>query len=55
MNLDSIIEYHLYTTLPTFSLLIKLLYVRLDMFKASQASRLGLNYFCIYFPVLINL
>ncbi len=58
MNLDSIIEYHFYTTLPTFSLLIKghaLLYVRLDLSKASQASLLGLNYFCIYSPALINL
>ena len=57
-NLDSIIEYYFYATFSTFSLLIKalaLLFNRLYLSKASQASLLGLNDFCIYFPVLINL
>ncbi len=58
INLDSIIKYYFYTTFSTFSLLIKalvLLFYRLYLSKASQASLLGFNDFCIYFPVLINL
>ncbi len=58
MNLDSVIKYYFYDTFSTFSLLIKalaLLFYRLSLSKASQASLLGLNDFCLYFPVLINL
>jgi hypothetical protein len=50
MNLDSIIKYYFYATFSTFSLLIKalaLLFNRLYLSKASQASLLGLNDFCI--------
>ncbi len=57
-NLDLIIEYFFYATFSTFSLLMKalaLLFNRLYLSKASQASLLGLNDFCIYFPGLINL
>jgi len=57
-NLDLIIKYYFYATFSTFSLLIKvlaLLFNRLYLSKASLASLLGLNDFCIYFPVLINL
>jgi hypothetical protein len=56
-NLDSVIG--ISSMLHSlFSLLIKalaLLFSRLYLSKASQASLLSLNYFCIYFPVLINL
>jgi hypothetical protein len=58
MNLDLIIEYYFYATFSIFSLLIKvlvLLFNRLCLSMASQASLLALNDFCIYFPVLINL
>ncbi len=57
-NLDSVIEYYFYATLSTFSLLIKVLALlcnRLCLSKTSQASLLGLNYLCIYFPILFNL
>ncbi len=57
-NLDLVMEKYFYATLSTFSLLIKALalpFNRLYLSKASQASLLGLNDFCIYFPVLINL
>ncbi len=57
-NLHLIIEYYFYATFSTFSLLIKalaILFKRLYLSKASQASLLGLNDLCIYFPVLINL
>ncbi len=56
-NLDSVIDItFMLHYLP--SLLIKalsLLFIKLYLSKASQASLLGLNCFCIYFPVLINL
>ncbi len=56
-NLDSVIG--ITSTLHSlFSLLIivlALLFIRLYLSKESQASLLSLNYFCIYFPVLINL
>jgi hypothetical protein len=56
-NLDSVIDI---TSKPhsLLSLLIKalaLLLIRLYLSKASQASLLGLNDFCIYFLVLIDL
>ncbi len=49
---------YFYATFSTHFLLIKvlsLLFIRLYLSKVSQASLLGLNDFCIYFPVLINL
>jgi hypothetical protein len=58
MNSDSVIEYYFYAIFSTFPLLIKalaLLFNRLYLSKASLASLLGLNDFCIYFPVLVNL
>ncbi len=58
MNLDSVIKFYFYATFSTFSLLIKafaLLFIRLYLSEASQASMLGLNDFCIYFLDLINL
>jgi hypothetical protein len=57
-NLDLIIEYYFYATFSTFSPLIKvleLLFNRLYLSKTSQAYLLGINDFCIYIPVLINL
>ncbi len=58
MNSDSVIEYYFYAIFSIFSFLIKalaLLFNRLYLSKASQASLLSLNDFYIYFPVLINL
>ncbi len=58
MNLDLVIEYYFYATFSTVALLINalaLLFYRPSLSKASQASLPGLNDFCIYFPVLINL
>ncbi len=65
MNLDLVIDI---TSTPHFllslslslslSLLIRalaLFFIILYLSKASQASLLGLNDFCIYFPALINL
>jgi hypothetical protein len=57
MNLDSVIDI---TSMPhsLLSLLNKalaLLFVRLYLSKASQASLLGLNYFCTILSSLINL
>ncbi len=56
-NLDLVIDI---TSMPhsLHSLLNKafaLLFIRLYLSKASQASLLGLNDFCIYFLVSINL
>ncbi len=58
MNLDLIIQYYFYATFPTFSISIQalvLLFNRLYLSKASQASLIGVNVFCIYFQILINL
>ncbi len=58
MNFDLIIEYYFYATFSTIAVLIKalaLLLIRIYLSKASQASLLGLNDFCIYSPALINL
>jgi hypothetical protein len=58
-NLDLVINI---TSMPhslhTLSLVIKvlaLLFIRLYLSKASQASVLGLNDFCVYFLALINM
>ncbi len=57
MNLDLVMD--ITSTLHSqLSLLLKalaLLFFGLYLSKASQASLLGPNYFCIYFPILINL
>jgi hypothetical protein len=57
MNFDLIIKYDFYATFSTilFIKALVLLFNRLYLSKTSQASLLGLNDFCLYFPVLINL
>ncbi len=49
MNLDSVIDITsmFHSLLPLLIKALALLFIRLYMSKASQASLLGLNYFCI--------
>ncbi len=56
MNLDSVnnITSTLHSLLSLSLKALVLLFIRLYLSKASQAL-LGPNYFCIYFPILINL
>ena len=56
MNLDLVIDITsaLHSLLSLLIKALALLFDRLYLSKASQASLLGLNYFCNYFPVLIN-
>ncbi len=55
MGLKTTLSVMTYSLLSLLIIALALLFIRLDLSKASQGSMLGLDYICINFQVLINL